>query len=296
MIDTTPPPFFKRGLSPLARLAILSFLSITLMVADGYFRYLDPLRQVLSFVVNPLQHAVNAPVRLARDVGEFFVTQGKLRSENEDLKERQLQLAGEMLQYQALEAENAHLRALLQAQKRMPERAQLAEILYSERDPFSRKIFIDRGSFQGVQPGEAVADNLGIVGQVTRVYPVVSEVTLITDKGQTVPVQNLRNGLRAVVYGNGQDGALDVPFMPINADIQPGDQLVTSGIDGIYPPGLPVASVSKVERNAAYPFAKISCVPSAGVDKHRQVLVIAIKAPPIPPKPRSTETDRAKPK
>ncbi len=294
MIDTTPPPFFKRGLPPLIRLAIFSFLSIALMVADGYFGYLNPLRQVLAVIINPLQHAVNAPVRLAGEVGEFFVTQAKLRQENSELKENRLQMAGQMLQFQALQAENAHLRELLKTQARFPQRARLAEVLYSERDPFSRKIIIDRGSLQDVKPGQAVADNLGVVGQVTRVYPGVSEVTLITDKDQAVPVQSLRNGLRAVVFGNGQDGMLNMPFMPISADVRPGDQFVTSGLDGIYPPGLPVAVVTNVERNAAYPFARISCAPSAGVDKHRQVLVIASLAPPPPPRPPAEEAPRAK--
>lgn len=294
MIDTTPPPFFKRGLPPLIRLAIFSFLSIALMVADGYFGYLNPLRQVLAVIINPLQHGVNAPVRLAGTVGDFFVTQGRLQMENSELKENRLQMAGQMLRFQALQAENAYLRSLLKAQARFPQRARLAEILYSERDPFSRKIIIDRGSLQGIHPGEAVTDDVGVIGQVTRVYAVVSEVTLITDKDQAVPVQNLRNGLRAVVFGNGQDGMLSVPFMPISADVQPGDQFVTSGLDGVYPPGLPVATVTKVERNAAYPFAKISCAPVAGVDRHTQVLVVAPLTAPPAPKPRPEEASHGK--
>lgn len=294
MIDTTPPPFFKTGLSPLARFAIFAGLSLLLMLADARFGYLNPLRQALAVIVNPLQHAVNAPVRLAREVGEFFVTQGRLRLENDELKEAKLRLSGQLLEFQALQAENAHLRALLKARERFPNRTQLAEILYSERDPFSRKIIIDRGSLHRVEAGQIVVDELGVVGQVTRVYPAVSEVTLITDKDQAVPVKNLRNGLRAVVFGNGQDGQLNVPFLPIHADLQPGDQLVTSGLDGIYPPGLPVATVLRVERNAAYPFARITCLPAAGVDRHRHVLVLASTAPPPPPRPQPPEVSRGK--
>ena len=284
-MDTTPPPFFKRGLPPPVRLAIFSGLALLLMVVDGHYHYLNTLRNTLAVVINPLQHTMNVPVRLASQVGSFFVAQGRLKSENADLKEKQLLLAGQMLQYQALQAENAHLRSLLAAQKRYKQKTTLAEILYSGRDPFARKIIIDRGSLHDVKPGQVVADNIGVVGQVTRVNPVVSEVTLITDKDQAVPVQNVRNGLRAVVFGNGQEGTLDVPFMPVNADLQPGDQLVTSGIDGIYPPGLPVAVVSKVERNAAYPFAKISCTPSAGIERQRQVLILSAQQAPIPPRP-----------
>lgn len=292
MIDTTPPPFFKRGLPPLARLMIFSMLSVVLMVADGRYHYLGAMRQALAVVINPLQHMVNAPVRLADEVGEFFVTQNRMRADNADLREAQLLQAGKTVQFQALQAENAQLRALLNAKPRYNQTTQLAEILYSGRDPFSRKIIVDRGSLSGVKPGQVVADAIGVIGQVTRVYTVVSEVTLITDKDQAVPVQNVRNGLRAVVFGNGESGTLDVPFMPVNADLQNGDELVTSGIDGVYPPGLPVAVVSKIERNAAYPFAKISCTPSAGVDRQRQVLIIGAQyAQPLPPRPEEPEKD-----
>lgn len=286
-MDSTSPPFFKRGLPPPARLAFFSGLALLLMVVDGHYHYLNTLRNTLAVVINPLQHVMNAPVRLASQVSSFFVVQGRLRSENADLKDKQLLLAGQMLQFQALQAENARLRSLLAAQKRYTQKTTMAEILYSGRDPFARKIIIDRGSLHDVKPGQIVADDAGVVGQITRVNLGVSEVTLVTDKDQAVPVQNLRNGLRAVVFGNGQEGTLDVPFMPVNADMQTGDQLVTSGIDGIYPPGLPVAIISKVERNAAYPFAKISCTPSAGTDRERQVLILsAVQSAPIPPRPQ----------
>lgn len=289
MIDAEPPPFFKRGLPPPIRLAIFSGLALVLMVADGHYQYLNTLRHGLAIVINPLQHAMNAPVRLSTKVGDFFVAQGRLKSENADLKEKGLMLGGKVLQFQALHAENAHLRNLLNAKSRYTQRTTLAEILYAGRDPFARKIIVDRGSIHDLQPGQVVADDIGIIGQVTRVSPAVSEVTLITDKDQAVPVQNVRNGLRAVVFGNGEAGTLDMPFMPFSADIQPGDQLVTSGIDGIYPAGLPVAVVSKVERNAAYLFAKIACAPSAGADRQRQVLILsAVQNEPIPPRPAET--------
>jgi len=268
------------------------------MVADGHYQYLNALRSVLAIIINPLQHATNAPVRLSGKVGDFFVAQGRMKSENAELKEQQLLLAGKMLQFQDLQAENTQLRNLLQARARYTQHTTLAEILYSGRDPFSRKIIIDRGSLQGVQPGQVVADHVGVIGQVTRVNPAVSEVTLITDKDQAVPVQNVRNGLRAVVFGNGETGTLDMPFMPFSADLQPGDQLLTSGIDGIYPPGLPVAVVSKVERNAAYLFAKISCTPSAGPDRQRQILILGVvrSEPPAPrPDPEPQKPSSPKP-
>lgn len=264
------------------------------MVADGRYQYLNTLRSGIAIVINPLQHAANAPVRLSGKVGEFFVAQGRMKSENADLKEQQLLLAGKMLQFQALQAENTQLRNLLDARARYTQNTTLAEILYSGRDPFARKIIVDRGSLHGVQPGQVVADHIGVVGQVTRVNPAASEVTLITDKDQAVPVQNVRNGLRAVVFGNGESGTLDMPFMPFSADLQPGDQLVTSGIDGIYPPGLPVAVVNKVERNANYLFAKISCTPSAGPDRQRQILILGITSKELKPLPPETPPQPAK--
>jgi rod shape-determining protein MreC len=284
MNDPTPPPFFKTGLPPHLRFTIFVLLSAVLMLADARLTYLGALRQALAVFVNPLQHAVNAPVRLAGQVADFFVTHSRLRLENEELRQTRLRLSAQLLELEALRAENAHLRALLDARPRYGHTAQLAQILYAERDPFSRKIIIDRGSLHHVEAGQVVVDETGVVGQVTRAYPAVAEVTLITDKNQAVPVQNLRNGLRAVVFGSGQDGTLNVPFMPTNADLVPGDQLVTSGLDGIYPPGLPVATVVRVERNAAYPFARIACLPAAGVDRHRHVLVLRSTAPP-PPRP-----------
>lgn len=286
MIDASSPQFFKRGLQPTARLAIFSGLALILMVADGHYRYLNALRSTLAVAINPLQHAMNAPVRLSAKVGDFFVAQGRLKSENAGLKEQQLVLAARMLQYQAVQAENLQLRNLLQARTRHGQHTTLAEILYSGRDPFARKIIVDRGSLHGVLPGQVATDHVGVIGQVTHVSPATSEVTLITDKDQAVPVQNVRNGLRAVVFGNGELGTLDMPFMPFSADLQPGDQLVTSGIDGTYPPGLPVAVVSKVERNAAYLFAKISCMPAAGPDRQRQILILSV-APGGPSVPGS---------
>jgi rod shape-determining protein MreC len=176
------------------------------------------------------------------------------------------------------------LRDLLNARKRLPVGAQLAEILYSARDPFSRKVTIDKGLNNGIEAGQIAVDHIGVIGQVTRVYPFMSEVTLVTDKEQTVPVQVVRNGLRAIAYGGGDGGTLDLRFMPANADIKSGDELVTSGIDGVYLPGLPVATVVAVERNAAYAFARIACVPKAGIDRHGQVLILS-SARKLEPRP-----------
>jgi len=175
---------------------------------------------------------------------------------------------------QSLESENAQMRQLLDARGRLPRETVFAEILYSGRDPFSRKVVINKGAQNGIKPGQAVVDHVGVIGQVTRVHPLLAEITLITDKDQAIPVQVVRNGLRAVAFGGGDGTTLDLRYMAANAEIQNGDLLVTSGIDGTYPPGLPVARVARIERDAAYAFAKIACTPEAGANQHRQVLVL----------------------
>lgn len=273
-MERTPPPFFKRGPSPFARLALFSAISIALLATDARLRYLSPLRQTIAVAIYPLQRLASAPFGLLGRVGEFFVTQAALRAENAQLMQQTLANATTLQRYQALAAENAYLRELLAARERYENASSMAEILYSGRDPFSRKIVIDKGLQHDVKRGAPVVDATGVVGQVTRVYPWLAEVTLITDKDQTVPVQNLRNGLRAILAGTGNDGILELRFIPLNADFQNGDRLLTSGIDGVYPAGLAVAQVVSVERNAAELFARIRCKPLAGVTSHEQVLVL----------------------
>ena len=293
-MEHSPPPFFKTGPTPLARLLIFSALSITLLVADSFLGYLNPLRQLAAIVIYPLQRIAAAPADIARRVGEFFVTQSALRADNSRLATENLANTALLQQLKALQTENAQLRELIGARERLNVKVLSTQILYAARDPFSRKIVVDKGTQHGVQAGQAIIDDRGVVGQVTRVYPWLAEVTLITDKGQFVPVQNLRNGLRAVLAGTGNDGSLELRFIPLNADFQNGDHLATSGIDGVYPPGLPVAQVSNVERNAAQLFARITCTPLAGVASHNQLLVVTGQADQ-PPRP-SEEVKSSRPR
>ena len=283
-MEHTPPAFFKRGPTPLVRLLLCSLLSIALLISDARYGYLDGMRQAVSVLIYPLQRLAGAPRAMLDSIGEFFVTQNALRTENARLAAQSLRDAATLRKYAALAAENAHLRDLLAERQRFPESLVFAEVLYAGRDLFTRKVVIDKGQQHGIKAGQPVIDQIGVVGQVTRIYPWLAEITLITDKEQAVPVQNLRNGLRAVIGGTGNDGLLELKFIPLNADFQNGDQLVTSGIDGVYPPGLPVAEVSNVERNAAYLFARITCKPLAGVASHGQVLVLnwEMKAPQRP--------------
>ena len=256
------------------RLSFFVVLAILLMVLDARFRYADTLRQVFALVAYPVQQVAMAPLVGFNKASEFFTSQSALRSENEKLRAEQLKLGQQAQVLQSLESENAQMRQLLDARGRLPRETVFAEILYSGRDPFSRKVVINKGAQNGIKPGQAVVDHVGVIGQVTRVHPLLAEITLITDKDQAIPVQVVRNGLRAVAFGGGDGTTLDLRYMAANAEIQNGDLLVTSGIDGTYPPGLPVARVARIERDAAYAFAKIACTPEAGANQHRQVLVL----------------------
>ena len=282
-MEHQPPPFFNRGPAPLVRLTFFVSLAVLLMVLDARFRYAESVRQVVALAAYPIQRVAMAPVDLFHGVANYFGGLTALREENAELRTKQLRAAPELLQLEALKEENNQLRRLLEAQERLPRKSVFAEILYAARDPFSRKVVIDKGTQNGIAAGQPVIDDVGVIGQVTRVYLLMSEVTLLSDKDQAIPLQVLRNGLRAVAYGGAEGGMLDLRFMAANADIKNGDTLVTSGIDGTYPPGLPVATVARIERDAAYAFAKITLEPIAGTARYRQVLVLSNEANPPPP-------------
>ena len=295
-MELQPPPLFARGPAPLVRLAFFVSLAILLMVLDARFRYAETLRSAMAVVAYPLQRAAMSPVDLFNGIAGFFASQSSLQRENDALRNKVLQASRDTLTLEALQSENAQMRRLLEAREKTPGKTSFAEILYSGRDPFSRKVVIDKGSLHTISAGQPVMDETGVIGQVTRVFPMMAEVTLITDKEQATPVQVVRNGLRGVAYGDG--ATLDLRFMAANADIQNGDMLVTSGIDGIYPSGLPVARVARVERDAAYAFARIQCVPAAGANQHRQVLVLlqetSLPAPPEADAQPAAKQPRAK--
>ena len=288
--------FFNRGPSPAVRLVFFSLLSLLLLFVDARYRYLESTRSTLSVLVYPLQQLAAVPGALWQRTDTFFTLQDNLIRDNAGLHQRHLTDAAQLQQLQALREENQHLRQLLAVQQRADYPMQLAEIVYIERDIFKRKLLLDKGAQANVLAGQVVIDDSGIVGQVTRVYPWLSEVTLITDKDHAVPVQLLRSGLRAVVFGSGDTSELALRYMPVSADIQVGDVLVTSGIDGTYPPNLPVAKVSRIERDSAYPFARIQCSPVAGVGKQRQLLILS-GLPKLPERPETVvETITDKPR
>lgn len=281
-MQASAPPFFKRGPSLHTRLVLVVVLSVVLLVADTRFRMLEQVRAGISVALYPLEEAAGVPGEMLSRAEEFFVLRSTLQRDNERLRREALANADRLQRFEALEAEMAQLKRLVDARPAVKRSTTIAELLYESRDAFSRKVVLDKGTAQGLAVGHAVIDHLGVVGQVTRVFPFAAEVSLITDKSQSVPVQNVRTGLRSVTFGTGQDGAMELRFIPVNADIQTGDLLVTSGIDGIYPAGLPVATVTAIERNTAFAFARITCTPVAGVSSHIRVAVLSAPPPPVP--------------
>jgi len=292
--DTRTLRFFNRGPSAVARLVFFSVLSLLLLFVDARYKYLESTRQVIAIIIYPLQRLTALPGEMWRGAGSYITLQRHLVTDNEQLHLQHDADAAMLNQMQSLQAENAQLRELLAVTQRADYTMQMAQIAYVERDIFKRKLFVDKGEHANVQAGQAVVDNGGVVGQVTRVFPWLSEVTLVTDKDIAVPIQVVRNGIRAVVFGSGNISELELRYQPVNADIEVGDVLVTSGMDGTYPPALPVAQVTKVERDPAYPFAHIVCAPLAGVDRHRTLLIVS-SVPPLPERPViETEVDDQK--
>jgi rod shape-determining protein MreC len=277
MAGYDPPPFFKQGPAPLALLTFYVALSLALLILDAKFRTLEFVRQAVSVVTHPIQVIAQLPVQGVAGVAGFFEDQGRLQKDNERLGREQLANSTRLLRLDQLEAENLQLRRLLGVRDRQGADALAARVLYSARDPFTRRVVVDLGLQHGVAAGQPVIDEQGIVGQVTRVFPLVSEVTLSTDKDHSVPVQIVRNGLRSVSFGLG-NGQMELRYMPANADVQVGDVVVTSGLDGIYHAGFPVARVDKIERDTTYSFARILCSPIAGVENHQVVLLLKPKA------------------
>jgi rod shape-determining protein MreC len=284
--DHAPPPFFKRGPAPLALLTFYTLLSLAVFVVDLRFRSLDLLRQSVALVVDPVQRVAQTPGSLVDYARNYLEGIRSLQLDNDELRHAKLSTAPNLLRLEQLEAENDRLRKLLVVKERENAKGQVAQILYTARDPFSRKVIVDKGQQSGVVAGQPAIDEAGVVGQVTRVFPFSAEITLISDKDQAVPVQIVRSGQRSVVFGLG-NGQMELRYMPANADVQVGDVLVTSGLDSVYLQGFPVARVVNIERDSAYSFARIFAAPIAGVENFGEVMILDPRQPLPPPPPEA---------
>jgi rod shape-determining protein MreC len=285
-LDFSPPPIFKQGTSAISKMLVFGALAAFLMVADVRLQITQPVRLAISTALYPVQWLALQPVRIANFVGEYFTNLHQALGQISTL-EKQLaastQRAGRVEQ---LQIENTQLRHLLQLRQDGNPQGQAAQVLYDAPDPYTRKLLIDKGMTQSVELGSPVIGPLGVIGQVTRVNAASSEVTLLIDRDQSIPVLNARSGQRSIAYGdpNPHGNHLELRFMAGNADVQQGDLLTTSGVDGIYPAGLHVAKVSKVERRADSAFAKIHCEPVALMHGARHVMVLKPVTVQIPPR------------
>lgn len=287
-LDRTPPPFFRQGPSALTKLVFFSALAVFLMVADGRFQVIKPLRAGLAVVLLPAQRALAVPVRGWQGLTAYL---GGLDAALQARTVADARLAAQgakAAQVDQLRAENERLRQLLELRPAVPVRSIPAEVMYEAADPYSRKLFIDRGQTQGVMLGAPVINDAGVLGQVTRLYPLTAEVTLLVDKDAAIPVLNTRTQQRSAAFGGAQVagvGGMELRFMSGNADVKAGDALVTSGLDGVYPPGLAVARVASVERRVDSGFARILLEPAARADAVRHVLVLEPMGVQLPPRP-----------
>ena len=286
-VDRSLPPFFNQGPSTLSKLMFYGALSLFLMVADARFHVTQPIRGAVATVLYPVQWLAMQPVYAARITSEYFSGVTQAQSESEEAGKRLALQSLRAGQVEQLTQENNRLRHLLGLREQLAIPVMAAEVLYDAADPYTRKIIIDKGQLQGVDLGSPVLDESGVLGQVTRVHPLVSEVTLVVDRDLAIPVLNVRTGARSVAYGDPSIGGsgLELRFLGSNADVQEGDLLTTSGVDGVYPPGLPIATIARIERRAESAFAKIYCLPKAVVTGTRHVIVVKPVASQIPRRP-----------
>jgi len=264
---------FARGPGPTARLLIWLLVGVCCVVVDSRYHALDGLRGGFSLLLRPLREVLLAPGDVASELGGFFTRHRLLQKQRDALLAERTGLLVGMTEARELARENAELRALMQLQPRPRQQTVHAALLYQGHDWFAQRITVDQGASSGVSSGLPVVDASGLVGQVSRVYPQSSEVTQVSSPEQLTPVFVERTGQRGLAAGIGQ-GRLELRYMPVHTDVRPGDRLLTSGIDRVYPPGIPVAQVSRVSRSQASPYLRVECLPLAGIERSRAVLVL----------------------
>jgi rod shape-determining protein MreC len=287
-LDRTPPPFFRQGYSALTKLIFFAALAVFLMAADRRFAFVQPLRATIATALQPAERVLQVPLEMWRGGSDYWRGLSEARRLEREAREKLALQSERAARADAIAAENRHLRALLELKPALAVRSVAAEVLYEATDPYSRKLFIDRGATHGVAAGAPVINEAGVVGQATRVYPLTSEVTLLIDRDAAIPVLNARTQQRAVAFGGASATVpMELRFVPVNADVQVGDALVTSGVDGVFPPGLPVAQVASVERPADQGYARIVLTPAAALEGVRHLLVLEPLVLQMPPRPTS---------
>ena len=259
---------------------LYGLLAIVVMAMDHRGQYVPRIRGLAEYAVEPIYHAIDWPVRAARNLYAQFQGRQSLRRENDQLKDALLNQRAALQRMATLERENQRLRALFQGAESQPYEYRFAELMQVDLDPFSHRILIDRGSLDGVEPGQAVIDGAGVMGQIEDVHLHYSSVRLISDPNHALPVQISRTGLRTVAFGLGETGRLRLPSVPLEADVRQGDLIVTSGLGDRFPGGYPVAQVTFIDREPGRTFAQVEAAPLAALDRGLEVLLISAPTPP----------------
>ena len=285
---------FRRGPSAEVKLALMVLLALALLVTDANWKTLNPLRQSISIALYPFQRAVMLPRDASFLVHDWYNAAAAIKAENEGLQRQRIELAQVTSNAAQLLAENAQLRRLMGVfDKAVDQPAIVVEVLYEPANAFNRRLVFNKGSRSGIAPGMPVIDEGGVVGQVIRVTPMSSEAAMLTDEVVSIPVQILRNGLRLIAFGSTSPGKVEVRYFSSDADIRPGDMLVTSGVGGVFPPGLAVAKIESVERNASTGFARAEAQPSSHPERYRHFLVLQVPVDgnetPVAPSPSSSK-------
>ena len=265
---------FNKGPSLLSKFLLISLISIVLMGIDFRFHYLKNIRQTTNVFTKPFHAFLNLPSNLYDFTTQYFSNQSQLIHENEILKLDMDRLKADLQRLDFIDQENDQLKNLLEVKNAHKFKTEAVSIIYSRFDPFNQKIIIDGGQNKNFQAGQPVIDALGLVGQISNVFPETSEVVLLIDKKMSVPIEIQRNGLRAITNGNGQNEMISLSYLPHSVDVIQGDILKTSGIDTIYPEGLAVAEVIQINNDLKLPFAKIICKPIAAIRNFNHLLVV----------------------
>ncbi len=285
-LDRAPPPFFRQGHSALSKLIFFSALALFLMVADARFQMVGPLRSGIAMALMPLQRVLAVPVQLWQVGQQYLQGLHEAQTGAQAAGARLAALSERAARTEQLALENQRLRGLLELRPALQVQSVAAELLYEAADPYSRRVFIDHGAQHGVVAGSPVINETGVLGQVTRVHPLTAEVTLLVDKDAAIPVLNTRTQQRSVAFGGTSGGSrMELRFLSVDSDIQNGDALTTSGLDGVYPPGLAVGRVVAVAKRSESGFARVVVQPAAAAEGVRHVLVLAPLAAQMPPRP-----------
>ncbi len=282
---------FTNGPSINTRLLVAVIASCALLTTEHRSQRLDPLREALSFFVDPIKYLVDFPSLLLKQTAESLSSYADLKKENDSLREQQLVHQTRLLKFAALEKENIRLRALLENSFKLGEQVLVAELLSVKTAPYEHIVVVNKGTRFGVHQQQPVLDANGVVGQVFRALPLSSEIMLITDPNHAIPVQVNRNGLLTIAVGSGQLNRLILPFLPNNADIRPGDLLITSGLGGTFPPGYPVAVVDEFTSQPNKAFANITATPKAHLDRNRELMIVWSNSTPVPLISKSTTNE-----